>query len=151
MIPDLPGLEGALTTETLWSLTTLPAHLVIWGGGAVAAELAQAFRRLGSEVTLVTVLVTRDCRGVVCPDDGSPGADACLGAGGDESPPILGRIVERPSRPPRPCPAIPSTTSGSSGGLVEGHAPRDVTVPAARAPRFVQRGESLRFEFPART
>jgi pyruvate/2-oxoglutarate dehydrogenase complex dihydrolipoamide dehydrogenase (E3) component len=54
VIPDLPGLEGALTTETLWSLTTLPAHLVIWGGGAVAAELAQAFRRLGSEVTLVT-------------------------------------------------------------------------------------------------
>ena len=82
---------------------------------------------------------------------GGGGQLTSVAVGGDESPPILGRIVERPSRPPRPCPAIPTTTSGSSGGLVEGHAPRDVTVPAARAPRFVQRGESLRFEFPART
>lgn len=54
LVPDLPGLESYLTSETIWSLKALPEHLVIWGAGAMAAELAQAFRRLGSEVTLVT-------------------------------------------------------------------------------------------------
>ena len=54
LVPDLPGLDQALTSETIWSLTELPAHLVIWGAGAMACELAQAFRRLGSEVTMVT-------------------------------------------------------------------------------------------------
>ena len=54
VVPDLAGLSGALTSETIWSLTELPRHLVIWGGGAMAAELAQGFRRLGSEVTMVT-------------------------------------------------------------------------------------------------
>lgn len=53
-VPDLPGLAGALTSETLWDLAQLPEHLVIWGGGAMAVEMAQGFRRLGSLVTVVT-------------------------------------------------------------------------------------------------
>ena len=54
-VPDVPGLSAAdyLTNETVFELTTLPRRLVCLGGGAVNCELAQAFRRLGSEVDLV--------------------------------------------------------------------------------------------------
>ena len=55
-VPDVPGLEGVpfLTNETLFGLETLPAHLVVLGGGPAGVEMAQAFRRLGSAVTMVT-------------------------------------------------------------------------------------------------
>lgn len=43
-----------LTTETIWDLAELPEHLVVVGGGAIGTELAQAFRRLGSRVTIIT-------------------------------------------------------------------------------------------------
>ena len=54
-IPDLPGLAevGFLTSETLWSLRELPARLVVLGGGPIGCELAQAFARLGSQVTQI--------------------------------------------------------------------------------------------------
>ncbi len=56
--PSLPDVEGlataeALTTDTLWDLRVLPDHLLVLGAGPVGVELAQAFRRLGSRVTLV--------------------------------------------------------------------------------------------------
>jgi len=53
--PDVPGLAEAepLTTETVFSLATLPARLAILGGGPVGAELGQAFQRLGAEVILI--------------------------------------------------------------------------------------------------
>jgi pyruvate/2-oxoglutarate dehydrogenase complex dihydrolipoamide dehydrogenase (E3) component len=53
--PDLPGLDQITwhTNETVFTLTELPRALVILGGGPVAVEMAQAFARLGSAVTLV--------------------------------------------------------------------------------------------------
>ncbi|EMD83868.1 dihydrolipoyl dehydrogenase family protein [Pacificimonas flava] len=53
-IPQLPGLDTVpyLTNETLWDLRELPSHLLILGGGAIGVEMAQAFRRLGSQVTI---------------------------------------------------------------------------------------------------
>ncbi len=55
LIPPIPGLHDArpLTTETLWDLRELPRRLVVLGGGPVGCELAQAFARLGSCVTVV--------------------------------------------------------------------------------------------------
>lgn len=55
VVPALPGLAeaGYRTSETLWDLTTLPKRLVVLGGGPIGCELAQAFARLGSRVTLV--------------------------------------------------------------------------------------------------
>jgi pyruvate/2-oxoglutarate dehydrogenase complex dihydrolipoamide dehydrogenase (E3) component len=55
-IPDVPGLRDAqpLTHVEALRLTTLPRHLVVIGGGYIGLEMAQAFRRLGSAVTLVT-------------------------------------------------------------------------------------------------
>jgi pyruvate/2-oxoglutarate dehydrogenase complex dihydrolipoamide dehydrogenase (E3) component len=57
VIPDLPGIADApvLTSETVWGLEALPRALVVLGGGAIGVELAQAFARLGSRVTLVEV------------------------------------------------------------------------------------------------
>ncbi len=54
-VPPIPGVEdsGYVTSDTLWQLTALPKHLLVLGGGPIGSELAQAFRRLGSEVTLV--------------------------------------------------------------------------------------------------
>jgi pyruvate/2-oxoglutarate dehydrogenase complex dihydrolipoamide dehydrogenase (E3) component len=54
-VPGMPGLAGAayLTNETVFELTELPRRLVCLGAGIVNCELAQAFRRLGSEVDLV--------------------------------------------------------------------------------------------------
>ncbi|MBF0480375.1 MAG: FAD-dependent oxidoreductase [Desulfovibrionaceae bacterium] len=44
---------GALTNREIFSLTTLPARLAVLGAGPVAVEMAQAFARLGSKVTIV--------------------------------------------------------------------------------------------------
>ncbi|MBZ6377424.1 dihydrolipoamide dehydrogenase [Pacificimonas flava] len=54
-IPPLDGLSDIpfLTNETIWNLSEQPEHLVILGGGNIGVELGQAFRRLGSEVTIV--------------------------------------------------------------------------------------------------
>jgi len=53
--PEIQGLEeaGFLTNETVFSLTELPEHLIVIGGGPIGCELAQAFRRLGSRVTII--------------------------------------------------------------------------------------------------
>lgn len=54
-IPDVPGLKDTpywTSTEALVA-EDLPEHLIVYGGSVVALELAQAFLRLGSEVTLV--------------------------------------------------------------------------------------------------
>ena len=55
LVPDLPGLReaGYLTSETLWTLETLPERLLILGGGPIGCELSQAFARLGSRVTVI--------------------------------------------------------------------------------------------------
>ncbi len=54
-IPPIPDLEQTryFTNETIFDLTALPEHLIIIGAGPVGLELAQAFRRLGSAVTVV--------------------------------------------------------------------------------------------------
>ncbi len=56
--PPIPGLEAAgfLTNETVFSLVDRPERLVVIGGGPIGCEMAQAFARLGS---LVTVLQSR--------------------------------------------------------------------------------------------
>ena len=57
-VPPIPGLEavGYLTSDNLWDLPALPRRLVVLGGGPIGAELAQAFARLGSQVTQVEML-----------------------------------------------------------------------------------------------
>lgn len=54
-IPAIPGLAASepLTHVGALELGRLPAHLLVLGGGYVGVELAQAFRRFGSRVTIV--------------------------------------------------------------------------------------------------
>ncbi len=54
-IPPVPGLADVnyLTNETIFTVPSLPSHLIILGGGPIGMEMAQAFRRLGSEVTVI--------------------------------------------------------------------------------------------------
>jgi pyruvate/2-oxoglutarate dehydrogenase complex dihydrolipoamide dehydrogenase (E3) component len=54
-IPPIPGLVGVpyLTNETIFDLRELPRHLFVLGSGPVGIELGQAFRRLGSEVSII--------------------------------------------------------------------------------------------------
>lgn len=53
--PPIPGMSeaGYLTNETVFNLTERPRRLACIGGGPIGCELAQALRRLGSEVTLL--------------------------------------------------------------------------------------------------
>jgi pyruvate/2-oxoglutarate dehydrogenase complex dihydrolipoamide dehydrogenase (E3) component len=54
--PAVPGLAeaGFRTNETVFSLTELPRRLCVLGAGPIGCEMAQAFRRLGSEVCIIT-------------------------------------------------------------------------------------------------
>ncbi|HEX2252633.1 MAG TPA: mercuric reductase [Thermoanaerobaculia bacterium] len=64
--PPIPGLAeaGYLTNETVFDLHELPRRLAVIGGGPIGCELAQAFARFGSRVTLLDlaehVLVRED-------------------------------------------------------------------------------------------
>lgn len=54
-IPDMPGVRDVpiLTNSSLLALAELPRHLVVIGGSYIGLEFAQAYRRLGAEVTVV--------------------------------------------------------------------------------------------------
>jgi pyruvate/2-oxoglutarate dehydrogenase complex dihydrolipoamide dehydrogenase (E3) component len=54
-VPPIPGLSDCpyFTNETLFANRTLPRHLLVIGGGPIGLEMAQAHRRLGSEVTVI--------------------------------------------------------------------------------------------------
>jgi pyruvate/2-oxoglutarate dehydrogenase complex dihydrolipoamide dehydrogenase (E3) component len=54
-VPDVPGLQeaGFLTNEDLFDLQNLPRRLAVIGGGPIGVEMAQAFHRLGAQVTVV--------------------------------------------------------------------------------------------------
>ena len=67
LIPPIAGLDGVpyLTYETIWDLEALPRRLVVVGAGPIGCEMAQAFRRLGADVTLLSsrdTLLPRDDR-----------------------------------------------------------------------------------------
>lgn len=54
-VPPVEGLHAVpyLTNESLFTLQRQPRHLIVLGGGPIGVEMAQAFHRLGSEVTLI--------------------------------------------------------------------------------------------------
>lgn len=54
-VPPIAGIERIdyLTSDTVWDLRDQPQNLLVLGGGPIGCELAQAFVRLGSRVTLV--------------------------------------------------------------------------------------------------
>lgn len=74
-IPNIKGLADIdyLTNESIFNLTQLPKQLIIIGGGPIGCELGQAFRLLGSEITILQrreILANddHDCREVIRQD-----------------------------------------------------------------------------------
>ncbi len=64
-LPPIPGLKDVpyLTNETVFDNRVRPAHLIVIGGGPIGMEMAQAHRRLGSQVTVLeaaTILAKDD-------------------------------------------------------------------------------------------
>ncbi|MDD2722899.1 MAG: FAD-dependent oxidoreductase [Methylovulum sp.] len=57
-VPAIPGLAeiGYLTSDTIWDLSEKPQRLLVLGGGPIGCELAQAFARLGCQVTQIEIL-----------------------------------------------------------------------------------------------
>jgi len=55
LVPPIEGLDQIdyLTSDTVWELEPLPERMVVLGGGPIGCELAQAFGRLGSRVTVI--------------------------------------------------------------------------------------------------
>ena len=55
LVPNIPGLDqiNYLTSDNVWDLKELPKKLLVLGGGPIGVEMAQAFSRLGAEVTIV--------------------------------------------------------------------------------------------------
>lgn len=55
VLPNIPGLETVpyFTTETIFDNTRKLTHLVVIGAGPIGLEIAQAYRRLGTDVTVV--------------------------------------------------------------------------------------------------
>lgn len=58
-VPPIPGLDGVpyFTNETIFDLDRPLPHLLVIGGGPIGMELAQAYRRLGSNVTILEMNV----------------------------------------------------------------------------------------------
>ena len=53
LVPPIEGLGEYLTNETIFEIRQRPRHLLVLGAGPIGVEMAQAFHRLGSEVTLI--------------------------------------------------------------------------------------------------
>jgi pyruvate/2-oxoglutarate dehydrogenase complex dihydrolipoamide dehydrogenase (E3) component/uncharacterized membrane protein YdjX (TVP38/TMEM64 family) len=126
-VPPLPGLDGSgyVTSDTMWDkfgeLDDVPRRLVVLGGGPIGCELAQAFARLGSQVTQVEMaprLMLRE------DEDVSELVRHALAADGVEV-----RTGHRALRV-EPHADGPSTGSGRSGGvLVVEHAGTEQRIP----------------------
>ncbi|MDO9473510.1 MAG: glutathione-disulfide reductase [Caulobacter sp.] len=52
-VPDLPGIEHAITSNEAFHLDRLPESILVVGGGYIAVEFAGIFAGLGSQVTLL--------------------------------------------------------------------------------------------------
>ncbi|MCW2606148.1 MAG: hypothetical protein JWO60_841 [Frankiales bacterium] len=78
-VPPIEGLREVehLTNKTVFALRELPSHLLVLGGGPIGVELAQAFRRLGAQVTVVE------------------GAPRLLGREEPEASEVVTRVLER--------------------------------------------------------
>ncbi|MBL4767495.1 MAG: mercuric reductase, partial [Rhodobacteraceae bacterium] len=88
-LPPIPGLAdvGALTNESLFSLEELPKRLIVIGAGPIGCEMAQAFRRLGAQVTILEMadrlvpIEDPDASAVLKDQFDQDGIEVILGAG----------------------------------------------------------------------
>ncbi len=98
-VPAIPGLAETphLTTRTIFDLKDCPRHLVILGAGSVGLELAQAFRRLGSDVTVLETAMPlkredRECAALVLDGLAHQGIKLRIGVRVTKVRRVLGRV-----------------------------------------------------------
>jgi pyruvate/2-oxoglutarate dehydrogenase complex dihydrolipoamide dehydrogenase (E3) component/uncharacterized membrane protein YdjX (TVP38/TMEM64 family) len=116
LVPKIPGLDAVpyVTSDTIWDLATLPRRFVVLGGGPIGCELAQAFARLGSAVTVVEMAPR------LLPREDEDAAAALTAAFGREGIGIAaGHRAVRVER----------DAGGAGGTLVAEHAGREVALP----------------------
>jgi pyruvate/2-oxoglutarate dehydrogenase complex dihydrolipoamide dehydrogenase (E3) component len=83
----ISGLDavGFQTNETIWNMAEQPRNMAVIGAGSIGVELAQAFQRLGTQVTLFEIAPTilprddRDASAVVAAALQADGVDLCVG------------------------------------------------------------------------
>ncbi|MBA3659570.1 MAG: mercuric reductase [Gemmatimonadales bacterium] len=125
-VPDIPGLgdTGYLTNESFFEQPTLPARLLVIGGGPIGCELAQACARLGTRVTLVG----REAR--LLPKEGPEAADIVERALRRDGVRVIHQArVTRAMRQ-----GEDSVLSVEHGGAIEDIAGNDILVATGRAP-----------------
>jgi pyruvate/2-oxoglutarate dehydrogenase complex dihydrolipoamide dehydrogenase (E3) component len=132
-VPPVPGLAEAapLTNETVFSLREPPRRLAVVGGGPIGCELAQAFARLGVEVTLFEVvprLLERD------DPDAAAVIERALARDGVRL--VLGARLERVESGPRGR-ILHFTAPGQSAGVAEAD---EILAAAGRVPNVEELG-----------
>ena len=137
-VPDIPGLaeSGYLTSDTMWTAlrgrARAPERVAIIGGGPIGTELAQAFARLGSRVTVVNhgprILDKED-------EEVSAHIEQMLRAEGVEI--LTGQEVARVEANTLVLKALPLEGGGLGGGGVSGKSPHfiDATPPLTPPPQ----------------
>ncbi|MCM2256368.1 MAG: mercuric reductase [Vicinamibacteria bacterium] len=130
--PDLPGLAAsrALTNETVFSLTALPRRLLVIGGGPIGCELAQAFARFGSQVTLV-----QSAAQVLDREDPEAAALVAAALRQDGVELVTGAAVQAVSRDASGCHVKVKTAAGEQALHAE-----EVLVAVGRAPNIEDLG-----------
>lgn len=125
LVPAVEGLAAAdpLTNESVFDLRALPRRLAVLGGGPIGCELAQAFARLGSTVTVI------EAEKILAKEE-PEAAQVLAGVLADEGVDV--RAGVRVARVTRPDPTRPVTLATSHGGSVEADA---VLVAAGRRAR----------------
>jgi len=114
LVPKIPGLDTVpyMTSDTLWELRTLPPRFVVLGGGPIGCELAQAFARFGSAVTVVEMAPR------LLPREDADAAAALAARFAAEGVTVLGGHE-----------ALRAERDGAGGRLVCRHDGREITVP----------------------
>jgi pyruvate/2-oxoglutarate dehydrogenase complex dihydrolipoamide dehydrogenase (E3) component len=135
VIPPIPGLADTpyLTPETVFGLADCPRHLLILGAGRTGLELGQAFRRLGSEVTVFEAETPlgredRECAAIVLDALAGEGVRLRSGVHIAQVRRVLGRIQVVIAKPTKP-----DAAGSPSEEIVEGS---HILVAAGRRPNI---------------
>ncbi len=153
-MPPIPGLNevGALSNESIFDIAELPRHLIVLGAGAIGVELGQAFRRLGSQVTIVEAATAlagadRDAAEIVLARLRAEGVEVLEGWRAQSASPhadgIALEILGPPASPPatedtiRAAGSFASTVAGGdAGGPRKSLTGSHLLVAAGRKPNF---------------
>ena len=137
-LPAIPGLADTphLTSDTVFDLADCPRHLIVIGAGSIGLELAQTFRRLGADVTVLeaaTPLAGDDpeCAAIVLDALEREGISIRIGVAIAQVRRVLARVeidIKR-LKAPRPSPAVIFSSPRGAGRMSK----TSISMPPASA------------------